>query len=132
MLDIIKIHKCTTFFLTSHVNEDMAHAKKLFRTIIEAKINVKLGVAFVLARKHWDHELLELFHKAGGFFVKVGLDSGSDTILAKMRKGYKSSDAIELVTCCWEHGLHTIVCVMFGQPGETPETVDETVEVPFF
>ena len=131
MRQIIQIHDCNCFFLTSHVNEDIQHAKRLFRAIIEAKLDVKLGVSFVLARRRWDDELLDLFRLAGGFFVKIGLDSGSDKMLAHMQKGYTSNDAVDLVRCCWRHGLHTIICVMFGTPGETPETVEETIAVPF-
>ncbi|MBI5624186.1 MAG: radical SAM protein [Elusimicrobia bacterium] len=66
---------------------------------------------------------------AGCTWVHCGVESGSDAILAGMRKGYDRKAVILGVRRAREAGLRVHAFFMVGFPGETRATVDETLEI---
>ena len=60
--------------------------------------------------------------------VEMGADAASDATLRGLGKGFTFADIERSNTLLSEHGVPTAQFLMFGGPGETPETVVEGIE----
>jgi len=74
-----------------------------------------------------DTELLELMRKSGCHTLILGIESGSDEILSKYRKGYNKKQIEETLNTCSKLGIRTVGTFIFGLPDETQDTADETI-----
>lgn len=62
--------------------------------------------------------------------VKFGLESGSDRLRRAVLDRHMSNEKIAWAfDLCHKHGLHTSAFVMFGLPYETPQMMQETIEL---
>lgn len=75
-----------------------------------------------------DKELLHLMKRAGCYAVAYGIESASPEILRTLHKDITLEQVEEAVHISRAVGLKTIGYLMFGSPGETPETIVKTIE----
>jgi len=77
-----------------------------------------------------DEEVAKAMKKAGCFLVKVGFESGCDSILKSMKKGSKATvkQARKAAKHFKDAGIQVHGTFVFGMPGETTETIRRTVE----
>jgi anaerobic magnesium-protoporphyrin IX monomethyl ester cyclase len=75
-----------------------------------------------------DDETISLMKEAGCEGVFLGIESGSDTILKNMNKGATVAFYKEGVAKLREVGIAAFGSFIIGFPGETEETVAETIE----
>jgi radical SAM superfamily enzyme YgiQ (UPF0313 family) len=80
------------------------------------------------ARADWaSEEKLAAMKGSGCRYVLFGIESGSQTILDSMEKKAKVARAAEGIVNCYKVGLRFWPNMMIGYPGETKETILETV-----
>ena len=75
-----------------------------------------------------DLDLLKRMKKAGCLSVGYGVESGSQTILDGMNKKTTVAQAHTALRDTVKAGLIPIVQMMYGYPGETRETLQETID----
>jgi len=75
-----------------------------------------------------DKELLRHIKQAGCYSIAYGIESGSQEILNTLDKDINLEQAEEAVHISREAGLQTIGYFMIGSPGESPETIRQTIE----
>jgi len=75
-----------------------------------------------------DRRLLSHMKQAGCYAIAYGIETASPEILDILNKGITIDEIEEAVRISREVGLQTIGYFMIGSPGETPETVSETIE----
>lgn len=75
-----------------------------------------------------DPETMELAGKAGCHTIKFGIESGSQEILDGMRKGYRLEEAHAIFKAARRMGMNTHAHVMLGNPGDTAESIEATIE----
>jgi radical SAM superfamily enzyme YgiQ (UPF0313 family) len=73
-------------------------------------------------------EILKLMRKSGCHCLHVGYESGSDKILKNINKGLTKSDLETFTKWCNEAGVDVHADFMIGLPGETEDTIKETIE----
>jgi len=73
-----------------------------------------------------DVELLRLMRRAGCYRVYFGIESGSDEILKRVKKGISLDKVRRAVLASREAGLETFGFFMIALPGETEETMRQT------
>jgi len=71
--------------------------------------------------------LLRLMKRAGCYFIHFGVESGTQRILDNLRKDITLAQARDAVRWAKRAGLRTLTYFMLGCPGETRETVEETM-----
>ena len=76
-----------------------------------------------------DREMLDNMRSTGCFRVGYGIESGSQTILDKMEKRVTVEQAKNAIKITREAGLICGMTWMFGYPGETLETLKETIDL---
>ncbi len=93
--------------------------------IVEAGIDISFAVRARVDQV--DHELLAWMARAGCARILYGLESGSQRILDQMKKGITLEQVRRAVGMTREFGIKVIGFFLVGSPGETEQTVDETV-----
>ncbi|AMK09944.1 B12-binding domain-containing radical SAM protein [Pseudodesulfovibrio indicus] len=74
-----------------------------------------------------DAELLARMREAGCYRIYYGVESGSPRVLKAANKGFTADQVREAFAKTHEAGIEPCCFLMVGNPGETPETIEETV-----
>lgn len=75
-----------------------------------------------------DREVLTAMKEAGCHYILFGVESGSPRMLEIMKKRISLDKVRQAFKDCRELGIRTQAFFLFGVPGETQETVEETIE----
>ncbi|MFC1594656.1 B12-binding domain-containing radical SAM protein [Candidatus Omnitrophota bacterium] len=75
-----------------------------------------------------DKSMLEAMKRSGCESVSFGIESGSDEILENIKKGFTVKRIERSVELAIGAGLIVYGSFMIGNPGETPETAQKTIE----
>nr|MDO8076668.1 radical SAM protein [Candidatus Freyarchaeota archaeon] len=73
-------------------------------------------------------EMLEKMYEAGCIFIQYGVESGNQEILNTSKKGITLEQVREAVRIAKEVGMGVLSSFIIGLPGETKETIKETME----
>ncbi|MBD3203972.1 radical SAM protein [Candidatus Woesearchaeota archaeon] len=74
-----------------------------------------------------DKKLLGLMKKAGCDGISLGIESGSQKILDNVSKGIKVQEQKNGINLVKKAGIKVYCSFIFGLPGETKETIEETI-----
>ncbi len=75
-----------------------------------------------------DRDLLRMMKKSGCYAISYGIESGAPEIRHIVHKDISQDEIEEAVRISREEGLHTIGYFMIGSPGETPQTIQTTID----
>jgi anaerobic magnesium-protoporphyrin IX monomethyl ester cyclase len=75
-----------------------------------------------------DEELLRHMKQAGCYAVAYGIESAAPEIIKTLHKDTTLEQVMEAVGLSREAGLQVIGYFMLGSPGETPDTIRQTIE----
>lgn len=75
-----------------------------------------------------DEEMLHLMGQAGCWLISWGIESANEQILKRARKGYRKEQAIRALRWAKAAGIKNWGYFIIGLPGETEETIRETIE----
>src|SRR5207245_4305149 len=78
--------------------------------------------------KPFPDELAAAMKAAGCVGMNFGVDSASEKMLKILRRTFQPADIERAVNTVKRHGLEHIIELLFGAPGETQETVRETID----
>ena len=87
--------------------------------------DLKLGWCCYLRPQGLGRAELALMKRAGLQAVEVGTDGATDTTLKGLGKGFSFAEVLEVQRACVAERIPAAHFVMFGGPGETPETMAE-------
>ena len=76
-----------------------------------------------------DPDLFRLLRAAGCTSVDFGVDSAAEALLSGLGKSFSVADLRVATSAAKDAGLDVCHSLLFGGPGETPDTVAETVRV---
>ncbi len=99
---------------------------ELCKLMIEENINIKWTCNSRV--DYVDEEMLELMAKAGNWLISWGIESGNEQILKHARKGAYPDKAKLALTWARQAGIKNWGYFIIGLPGETEETIRETIE----
>ena len=99
---------------------------ELCRLMIEEEIDIKWTCNSRV--DYVDEEMLHLMAEAGNWLISWGIESGSEQILRHARKGAYPDKAERALTWAREAGIKNWGYFIIGLPGETEETIRETID----
>jgi len=102
-------------------------AMELCHAIVGEKINI--GWVCFSRVDVTSYELLDAMKKAGCHTIIFGVESGSDEILAKYHKGYRSRQILETIDYCHSIGIETVGTFILGLPDESRKTASQTLDL---
>ncbi|HZV82328.1 MAG TPA: hopanoid biosynthesis associated radical SAM protein HpnJ [Geobacteraceae bacterium] len=102
---------------------DIRHAREV------ATLLNPLGISWTInSRANCDFETLRIMREAGLRHVVVGYESGNDSILKNIKKGITTEQATRFTRDCQKLGISIHGAFIMGLPGESRETIRETIE----
>ncbi len=129
------------------VAREMTHAQRLFPQVKEfffdddtftayqprareiARLLGKLGMTWSCnARANVNYDTLKTMRDHGLRLLLVGYESGNQRILDNIKKGIRLEEAREFTRNCKKLGITIHGTFILGLPGETRETIRETIE----
>ena len=81
-----------------------------------------------VSRELQDLDFCRALRESGCVMLQLGLESGSDRVLAEMNKGITSAEASCALRCLHEAGIATYVYLLFGTPWETEREAQMTLD----
>jgi radical SAM superfamily enzyme YgiQ (UPF0313 family) len=101
---------------------------KLFK-ICDAIINDKLDLTWYCMghARTMTEDRLRKIRQAGCWFIELGIESGNDEILKKIKKNTTKKEVANAVYLAKKAGLKTKGNFIFGFPGDTLDTIKESI-----
>jgi radical SAM superfamily enzyme YgiQ (UPF0313 family) len=115
-----------TFFIVDNVfNFPPHHAKSICREIVQR--NLQVSWSCYLHPQFVTESLLLLMKEAGCTGVEFGTDAGSDRLLKLLGKSFNTKEVRRASELCHKVGLSFCHSLVFGGPGESRETIRDTL-----
>lgn len=114
------------FFVDNTFNLPPGFSKDLCDQMIEAGLNITWRC--ILYPGKVEKELVEKMARSGCVEVSLGMESGSDAMLRKMKKRYRTVDVTHASDLLNKSGIRRMGFLLLGGPGETRQTVLESLE----
>lgn len=122
-------HKGITFF---YVSDDTFTMRKdrviqICKKIIEKDLKITW---FAISRVNYvNEEMLYWMRKAGCIQISYGVESGSEKIRNMLNKNIKTDDIRRAFTLTTMYGILARAYFIYGSPGESWETIQETIDL---
>jgi anaerobic magnesium-protoporphyrin IX monomethyl ester cyclase len=117
----------TITFIDDTFNVPRARFREVLRMMIDRGYDFKWNCFY--RSDHGDPETIRLMREAGCEGVFLGIESGSDEMLGRMNKSARRADYLEALEVFNEVGISSYASLIIGFPGETEETVAETISL---
>lgn len=113
-------------FVDNVFNSPYEHALDICDAIAKSGTNarfqtVELNPLFI------DDELLRVMEQAGFVGIGITVESAADPVLERLKKGFAAHDIYRASDVIRKHKIPCLWIFLFGGPGETEETVRETL-----
>ncbi|MBF0331212.1 MAG: radical SAM protein [Candidatus Omnitrophica bacterium] len=112
-------------FLDACFSDDLECARRLCDAMIAGNLSVIWHCSTRIDRL--DEDLLDRMKRAGCVSVGLGLESGNEGLLTRVGKSLDIKKARALLRYCEKLGLFIRSSFMYGLPGETEETMMDTL-----
>jgi radical SAM superfamily enzyme YgiQ (UPF0313 family) len=114
-------------FVDSVFNEPYDHAMAVCEALARAGHRARLQ-SLELNPRSFDDALVTAMERAGFAGMGITVESASDPVLNGLRKGFTSREVHRASEVVARHGIPCMWIFMLGGPGETEETVKETLK----
>ncbi|MBN1992233.1 MAG: radical SAM protein [Anaerolineae bacterium] len=115
-------------FCDNSFNAPRQHAQALCRAFIDESLDFSWGTGD-LKPIGVTPDFCRLIEDSGCFYVNLAIESASATMLQRMKRGYTVRQVRESLDALNRSNIPFGASVMFGAPGETPETIAETLNI---
>jgi radical SAM superfamily enzyme YgiQ (UPF0313 family) len=115
-------------FCDNNFNVPRTHAEEICREIIDQKLDITWGTGSLKPLGLTD-DVCGLFKDSGCGYVNLSIETASKKMLKQMRRGSTVEHIKNSLTCLSKSEIPFTISLMFGAPGETPETISETLDL---
>ncbi|MBT4837102.1 MAG: radical SAM protein [Methylococcales bacterium] len=121
------------FFVDNVFNYPEAHSISICKEILKRKLKISWTayltprISPTYRRQSSPDELYTLYKEAGCKAIDFGTDAMNDIGLGSMAKGFTIDDINECSAMCRKHKIKFNHSLIFGAPGETVESTEETI-----
>jgi len=116
-------------FCDSEFNLPQQHAKAVCQQIIGRGIDKKIDWYAYCSPSPFSEELARLMKIAGCRGIDFGVDNGNREILKNLGRDFGKDEIRNTARLCRRYGITFMFDLLLGGPGETPETVRETIDL---
>ncbi len=115
-------------FCDNNFNVPNQHAQAICQEIIDRKLDITWGTGTIKPLKVTDN-VIQLFKESGCSYLSLSVESASTRMLKRMQRGCTVEHIKQALTSLSQSDIPFSVSLLFGAPGETPETIAETLAV---
>jgi radical SAM superfamily enzyme YgiQ (UPF0313 family) len=112
-------------FVDNTFNLPPDYAKELCQKIVDRGLAINFWC--IIYPKWIDSKLVELMARAGCREISLGFESGSDPMLASLNKRFNAEEVKTVAKMFGDAGIFRRGFLLLGGPGETPESVEESL-----
>jgi len=116
-------------FCDSEFNLPPHHAEQVCLEITRRGLGDRLIWHAYCSPAPFSEEMAALFQRAGCLGLNFGVDSGVDTVLQGLGRDFGVEELRNTAAICHRQGLVFMYDLLLGGPGETRETLKETIQV---
>ena len=117
----------TLTFLDDTFNVPKGRFKELLRMMIRNRYGFRWNCLY--RADHGDDEAIDLMAESQCEGVFLGVESGSDQMLQRMNKSARRKHYLHAIPRLNSCGISTYASLIIGFPGETNETIRDTIEL---
>ncbi len=132
LAEIEHIHQYSTsrqiMFCDNSFNVPKPHAEAICRALISQGVDLRWGTGD-LKPVGITADFCQLMSDSGCFYANLAIESASEEMLRRMKRGYTVRQVRAALETLSRSGMPFGASLMLGAPGETPETVAETLRV---
>jgi len=114
-------------FWDSAINSNVKKLEELCDLLIKEKLRIKWD-CLCIARKEMTSKIMKKMSKAGCVRIIFGIESGSNTILRKIRKMSTSEIGGQVLKNSKQAGIMNCINIIVGYPGEKEREFQETID----
>lgn len=107
---------------------DCEYVKKFCSELLQMDFRISWCCPNGIRLDSLDKEVLKLMKASGCYYVSVGIESGSDRILALMKKGLTREKIIKQIDLIKSTGMDVNGFFILGYPGETKKEMESTIK----
>jgi len=107
---------------------DASYAKEFLKELKSLNLDMSWAVPNGVRMETLDEEMLRLMKETGLYIISLGIESGSDRILRLMKKGTTTARIRDRVRMIRASGIDIAGFFILGFPGETAESVKDTIK----
>jgi hypothetical protein len=115
-------------FCENNFNVPRRHAEAICRALIAEKGDLQWGTGDLRPMGVTD-DFCRLMEDSGCFYANLSIESASESMLRSMKRGYTVRQVREALEALSRSHIPFGASLMLGAPGETPETIAETLSV---
>ncbi len=115
-------------FCDNNFNAPRQHAVSICKAFIAEKADFQWGTGDLRPAGITD-DFCQLMEESGCFSVNLSIESGSEVMLKSMKRGYTVGQVRDSLEALSRSKIPFGASLMLGSPGETPETIAETLRV---
>ena len=115
-------------FCENNFNAPRQHAEAICRALIAEDIDLQWGTGDLRPMGITD-DFCRLMEASGCFYVNLSIESASGEMLKSMKRGYTVRQVRDSLETLSRSKIPFGASLMLGAPGETPETIAETLAV---
>ena len=114
-------------FMDDNLILNRQHAVEICNLILKENIKINWSCPNGIRADSLDYELAVLLKKAGCYLVTIGIESANPQILKNVKKGETIDVISKAIRVASKAGLIVHGAFVLGLPGETKETIRETI-----
>lgn len=123
----MNVHGIESFlFWEESFTSDKSFCIELCKEIIRLNLNIEWAATTRAASL--DDEILSYMKQAGCMLLGLGIETSNQIILNRARKSESVEEINRAVSLCRDAKIPAIGHFIFGLPGETPSTAQQTIE----
>jgi len=115
-------------FCDNNFNAPRQHAEAICKALLAEKAGFQWGTGDLRPVGVTD-DFCRLMEESGSFYVNLAIETASAVMLKSMKRGYTVQQVRNSLEALSRSKLPFAVSLMLGAPGETPETIAETLSV---
>lgn len=126
--EIAALRDRTDFVSFSFFDDSFAVGRRRMLELCEALDGLRVQWTCTAHPAHLDRDILARMKQAGCAGVDIGMESGDPDMLLRIGKGVTVERVLEVLASARDLGLHCMLNLMFGWPGETLAELQTTVD----
>lgn len=113
------------------IDDNFTLLPKLVEEICEEMIRRNLNLTWACSSRinTLSENLLSKMKRAGCFQIDLGVESGSEAVLKRLKKGITVKQIKEVFRLCHKIGMRTFCNILINIPDETEEELNETLRL---
>jgi len=115
-------------FCDNNFNAPRQHAVAICKALLAEKVDFQWGTGD-LRPAGITEDFCQLMEASGCFYVNLSIESASEEMLKSMKRGYTVRQVRDSLEALNRSKLPFGASLMLGAPGETPETIAETLSI---